>query len=104
MLRWVGTAALGATVPGGGMPFMPMCPPMGGGGGNNKEDRERTTWLLEDRPIWSTDLEVGPGVVRSGVKRGEDDGSLTTELDMVQVPASAGGSSQRPHVTKGTRT
>jgi hypothetical protein len=64
-----GSGAAGGAAGGtGGMPFMPMGG-MGGapGGGQGKsEDRERTTWLMEDRDIWGGDQDIAPRVVRSG--------------------------------------
>jgi uncharacterized protein YukE len=44
----------------GGMPFMPM----GGGMGNEgNNDRERTTWLVEDENVWGGDATVAPPVI-----------------------------------------
>ncbi|MFI7608304.1 hypothetical protein ACIBTV_24590 [Micromonospora sp. NPDC049366] len=50
---------------GAGMPFMPPMGGMGAGGGKDEnKERERTTWLQEDRDIWNVAGDVAPGVIR----------------------------------------
>ncbi|MBO4207304.1 WXG100 family type VII secretion target [Micromonospora echinofusca] len=64
-----GTGRMG---PYGGMPMMPpMMPP--GAGGNGQDERERATWLVEDRDIWSVTETVGPGVVTGGTVQPDDE-------------------------------
>jgi hypothetical protein len=79
------------------MPYMPFMPPMGGAGmggagmgGRGGEERERTTWRVEDRPIWTTGSDIAPMVVHSGVVRGDDDNEVAVsveETETATVPA-----------------
>ncbi|MBO4207305.1 WXG100 family type VII secretion target [Micromonospora echinofusca] len=60
----------GGGLPGGagphsGMPMMPMTPR-----GDDREDRERTTWLLEDRDIWSVTGQPTARVLTGGADDG----------------------------------
>lgn len=60
-----GAAGMGA-VPGvgtGGYPMMP--PPMGGAGApGGGQERERTTWLVEDEDVWGADPDgLAPTVI-----------------------------------------
>jgi hypothetical protein len=85
----------------GGMPYMPMSPMTG----NGHQERERTTWLLEDRPVWCAAGTVAPRVVHSGVT---DDGDLevipvTGETD-VPVPVAPARPRQPGHATAGSTT
>jgi uncharacterized protein YukE len=61
-----GVPASGSSGSSGGMPFMPPMGGAGGAGGKGTGDRERATWLTEDRDVWGTDDGVGPMVVRAG--------------------------------------
>jgi hypothetical protein len=55
------------------MPFMPpMMPPMMGGA-QGQQERERTTWLLEDRDVWSVVGTVAPRVVTAPACDAEDE-------------------------------
>ncbi|RZU53466.1 hypothetical protein EV385_5393 [Krasilnikovia cinnamomea] len=59
----------GTPTPGGlgGMPYPPMGMGAGAPGGKqDEEERERTTWLQEDRDIWGVGTDVAPGVIRGG--------------------------------------
>lgn len=52
----------GAGGPGGMMP--PMHPGgAGGGGGRQNQDRERTTWLMEDEDVWENTCDIPPSVL-----------------------------------------
>ncbi|MEU4830400.1 hypothetical protein [Streptosporangium sp. NPDC023615] len=53
-----GTRAAGAGGM-GGMPFMPM----GGAPGDGNQDRERSTWLVEDEDVWGGDSGTAPAVI-----------------------------------------
>ncbi|GHJ46934.1 hypothetical protein Cs7R123_42760 [Catellatospora sp. TT07R-123] len=74
-----GGGAGGAGGSGTGMPFMPMSPGAGGGK-KDGEERERTTWLQEDRDIWGVTDDVAPGVIRGG------DPGTADEPDYVVTP------------------
>ncbi|MCG5218946.1 hypothetical protein [Streptosporangium sp. KLBMP 9127] len=53
-------AGAGARLPGSGMNGMMPFMPHAGGGGQGEEDRERSTWLLEDDDIFTSDQAVIP--------------------------------------------
>lgn len=77
--------ARGASGAGGsGMPMMPMGGAGGGGGKDDKKERERTTWLQEDRDIWAVAGDVTPGVIRGGDPTLADDGDFL--VDGTEVP------------------
>ncbi|GIF96924.1 hypothetical protein [Catellatospora citrea] len=64
---------------GSGAPFMPPMGGMGAGGGkDDKKERERTTWLQEDRDIWNVAGDVPPGVIRGGDPAQTEDGTQGT--------------------------
>ncbi|MFB9909047.1 hypothetical protein [Allokutzneria oryzae] len=56
-----GTGPGGSTAPGAG--GYPMAPPMGGAGGGNQQERERTTWLVEDEEVWGAAPALPPRVI-----------------------------------------
>ncbi|MFD0598229.1 WXG100 family type VII secretion target [Catellatospora coxensis] len=59
----IGSRAGGTSSP----PYMPPMSGAGGGGGkDDNKERERTTWLQEDRDIWAVAGEAPPGVIRGG--------------------------------------
>ncbi|GAA3004925.1 WXG100 family type VII secretion target [Streptosporangium longisporum] len=52
-------AGVGTGMGMGGMPFMPM----GGSPGEGNQDRERSTWLVEDEDVWGGDGGTAPAVI-----------------------------------------
>ncbi|WP_157751929.1 hypothetical protein [Actinoplanes derwentensis] len=52
-----GMAGYGAGLPGG------MMPGMGGAGGQGEQERERSTWLVEDEKVWGADPNLPPDVI-----------------------------------------
>lgn len=65
----------------GGVPiYPPMAGGMGGGGAGKPEERERTTWLAEDRDVWSVDGGTAPGVIGRGDDQVDDDVSDAPSL------------------------
>jgi len=97
-------SAPGAGAAGRGMGGMPMMPMSGGGGapGGKSEERERTTWLTEDREVWSGGPQVGPGVLRSGSVGESSEPDLLEPVEREPYepahPAAAGGESGESHV------
>jgi hypothetical protein len=71
-------------MPYGGMPMAPMAP--GGGAGGNQQERERTTWLVEDRDIWSVHEQVSPSVLTGGSIDHEDE---TVHAPVTDLPTPA---------------
>lgn len=74
-----GMSPLTSGRPGGGVAGQPgapgMMPPggLGAGGGKNDKDRERTTWLVEDRDVWSPGDDLPPAVIGADAVGDEDD-------------------------------
>jgi hypothetical protein len=73
---------------GSGIPFLPPMGTQGAGGANEKSERERATWLQEDRNIWAVARDVSPGVIRGGDPTAPDDGSQWDDSETpVYTPA-----------------
>ncbi|MEV0461153.1 hypothetical protein, partial [Catellatospora methionotrophica] len=71
---------------GSGAPFMPPMGGMGAGAGkDDNKERERTTWLQEDRDIWNVAGDVPPGVIRGGDPTQSEDGTQGTGTTDVPV-------------------
>jgi hypothetical protein len=76
-------------------------PPAPGGGRSDEKERERTTWLAEDRDIWTGGADAVPGVIGDAPNRlrhskQDDDELLTVDelqelLDLVDEPAKETG-------------
>ncbi|MEV7009925.1 hypothetical protein [Streptosporangium sp. NPDC051022] len=47
----------------GGSPMMPLVPPGGGAGAEEKQDRENSTWLMEDDEVWGSGGDTIPPVI-----------------------------------------
>jgi hypothetical protein len=78
-----------APVPGGsGMPYMPMGGMGGGAGGQRgQQDRERTTWLAEDRDVWGSTANLSPNVLRAGASGEAYEPELVPVESVVDVPS-----------------
>jgi hypothetical protein len=76
------------------MPFMPpMMPPMAGGAGQGQQERERTTWLLEDRDVWSVAGTMAPRVVAAPAPDAEDETVGASPQTTPVYPPTTGGPS-----------
>ncbi|GAA3115087.1 hypothetical protein [Streptosporangium carneum] len=47
----------------GGSPMMPFVPPGGGAGAKENQDRENSTWLMEDDEVWGNGGDTIPPVI-----------------------------------------
>jgi hypothetical protein len=73
---------------GAGMPFLPPMGAPGAPGTNEKSERERTTWLQEDRDIWAVGSDASPAVIRGGDPTAPEDGSQWDDSETpVYTPA-----------------
>jgi hypothetical protein len=91
----------GRSVPGAGRSNEGGVPAASGGGRSDEKERERTTWLAEDRDVWTGGADAVPGVIGDApnlLRQGkqDDDELLTVDelqelLDLVDEPAKETG-------------